>query len=505
MSCSATITVTCGDCQVPNTEGLVCRFRSVEAPAYYDSELRAVCCDVPKALVTPNLSYEVVDGHGRVVCKSTGTCKPATGYDSTSDCKVCDQAQVIDPKQDGTGGDPPTPAAGVGAVLSKLSWLDRLLPVWIIIAMVVGVVLGYFVPAVKQALQVSNIAGVSLPIALGLWWMMFPVLTKVKYELLGLLLRQKAVAKQFTVSFILNWVVGPALMAGLAWACLPDLPHYRNGVILVGLARCIAMVLIWNELSLGHNELCAVIVAINSVLQIVLYSPLALFYIKVVSHGEDVNVGFWPVAKSVLLFLGVPLVAGILLRYILLLIKDQEWFEKKFMPWFGPTALLALLYTIIVMFASQGDKIIGEIGNVARVAVPMLIYFSLMFFSSLAISYYCHMNYSYAVTQAFTASSNNFELAIAVAVGTFGIESAEALAATVGPLIEVPVLLGLVYVALWIKKRFWDARDKHLKEVGKYPLDIHDIIAARAEADHNNAIALAAKDAQASSKHAQAS
>eukprot|EP00877_Chromochloris_zofingiensis_P010831 jgi/Chrzof1/6000/Cz17g00070.t1 len=391
------------------------------------------------------------------------------------------------------------------AVLKNLSWLDRLLPVWIIIAMVVGVVLGYFAPAVKQALQVSNIAGVSLPIALGLWWMMFPVLTKVKYELLGLLLRQKAVAKQFTVSFILNWVIGPALMVGLAWACLSDLPHYRNGVILVGLARCIAMVLIWNELSLGHNELCAVMVAINSVLQIVLYSPLALFYIKVVSRGDDVDVGFWPVAKSVLLFLGVPLVAGIVLRYILLLIKDKEWFETKFMPWFGPTALLALLYTIIVMFASQGDKIIGEIGNVARVAVPMLIYFSLMFFASLAISYYCHMNYSYAVTQAFTASSNNFELAIAVAVGTFGIESAEALAATVGPLIEVPVLLGLVYVALWIKKRFWDARDQHLKEIGKYPLDIHNVIAAKAEADHNNAIALAAKDAQDSSKNAQTS
>eukprot|EP00882_Tetradesmus_deserticola_P009676 GHRQ01010217.1.p1 GENE.GHRQ01010217.1~~GHRQ01010217.1.p1 ORF type:complete len:395 (+),score=129.49 GHRQ01010217.1:645-1829(+) len=341
-------------------------------------------------------------------------------------------------------------------VMSGLSWLDRLLPVWIVAAMVLGVLLGSLAPQVRSGLAVLHIGNVSLPIALGLWLMMWPVLTKVRYELLGTLLTSRGALKQFGVSFALNWVLGPALMTGLAWACLPDLPGFRNGVIMVGLARCIAMVLIWNEMARGSPELCAVMVAFNSVLQIVLYAPLSLFYLQVVSGGAAMHVGFWPVAKSVLLFLGVPLVAGIILRYGLIAVKSKDWLDKKFMPWFGPCALLGLLYTIVVMFASQ--NILSQIGNVARVAVPMLIYFMVMFFASFALSYWCKMSYEFSVTQAFTAASNNFELAIAVAVGVFGISSQEALAATVGPLIEVPVLLGLVYAALWFKGRVWDPK-----------------------------------------------
>jgi len=351
-------------------------------------------------------------------------------------------------------------------VWREMSWIDRLLPIWIILAMVLGVLLGYYVPAVKQGLQVSEIGGVSLPIAIGLWWMMLPVLTKVRYELLGVLLSQKRIAYQFFISFVLNWLIGPALMTALAWACLPDLPAYRNGVVMVGLARCIAMVLIWNQLARGDGDLCAVMVAFNSVLQILLYAPLSLFYLNVVSGSSAANVAFWTVAKSVLLFLGIPLVAGILLRVLIIGLAGRKWFETKFMPYFGPTALLALVYTIIVMFASQGDKIVGEIGNVARVAVPMTIYFFIMFFSSLAISWWAKFQYSYAVTQAFTAASNNFELAIAVSVGTFGVESSEALAATVGPLVEVPVLLALVYVALWVYSKWWHGRDIQLKRMG---------------------------------------
>lgn len=236
----------------------------------------------------------------------------------------------------------------------------------------------------RHALQVAEVGGVSLPIALGLWWMMFPVLCKVRYEVLHVLFKHRTVWKQILTSLALNWVVGPALMTALAWACLPDLPSYRNGVIMVGLARCIAMVLLWNQLARGDAELCAITVAINSIFQIVLYAPLSVFYIGVLSGGT-VPLAFWPVCKAVLLFLGVPLVAGILLRVVLLWAKGRTWFDTRFMPWFGPTALVALVYTIIVMFAAQGDKIVNEIGHVARVAVPMLIYFFTMFVLSMVI------------------------------------------------------------------------------------------------------------------------
>uniref|UniRef100_A0A383W304 Arsenical-resistance protein n=1 Tax=Tetradesmus obliquus TaxID=3088 RepID=A0A383W304_TETOB len=462
------LVVSCGSCFSPGSAALTCRINGgISVAASWEPEQQKLSCVVPKEHCVPSFYYEVVDGAGNVICKSSNCCRDAPGSAcAMSDAKTCDEPFLMngggsccgDKGADAAPGAAPTAAAAGAAagrgVMSGLSWLDRLLPVWIVAAMVMGVLLGSLAPQVRGALAVLHIGNVSLPIALGLWLMMWPVLTKVRYELLGSLLTSKGALKQFGLSFVLNWVLGPALMTALAWACLPDLPGFRNGVIMVGLARCIAMVLIWNELARGSAELCAVMVAFNSVLQIVLYAPLSLFYLQVVSGGAAVHVGFWPVAKSVLLFLGIPLVAGVLLRYGLIAVKSREWLDKRFMPWFGPCALLGLLYTIVVMFASQ--DIISQIGNVARVAVPMLVYFMVMFFASFALSHWCKMSYESAVTQAFTAASNNFELAIAVAVGVFGINSQEALAATVGPLIEVPVLLGLVYVALWLKPRVWE-------------------------------------------------
>lgn len=437
LDCDTTRVLVCGDFRPAENDALSCRLNAgrLTLPATWDEERHALCCLVPASdasLIGPGLKCEVVDAQGRI--------------------RSCDKPQDVQSEAPAV-----QPAPATATVMSGLGWLDRLLPVWIVAAMVLGVLLGYLVPAVRSGLAVLEIGGVSLPIALGLWAMMLPVLAKVRYELLAQLLN-RSTAKQFAVSAALNWLVGPALMTGLAWACLPDLPGYRNGVIMVGLARCIAMVLIWNAMAQGDSEMCAMLVAVNSVLQILLYSPLSIFYLQVVSGSAAVTVGFWPVAKSVLLFLGVPLLAGIVLRYSLLALTSRRWFDERFMPLFGPLALLGLLYTIVVMFAAQGDQIIGQIGSVARVALPMLAYFILMFTLSFLISWAVRMPYSLATTQAFTAASNNFELAIAVAVGTFGIQSQEALAATVGPLIEVPALLSLVYVSFALKRRFWDAR-----------------------------------------------
>lgn len=342
----------------------------------------------------------------------------------------------------------------MASVYKRLSFVDRFLFVWILGVMGIALLVGYFKQNVKHKLQVAEITSVSLPIAIGLWVMMFPVLCKVKYEILPGMLQKGKLTKTLIVSFLFNWLLGPALMTALAWATLPDLEHYRTGVILIGIARCIAMVLIWNDLARGDAELCAVLVAMNSTLQIVLYLPLALFYVKVLGGGS-VNVGVWDVAKSVLLFLGVPLVAGVITRYTIFLIAGKAWFEKRFVPVISPLALLGLLFTIFVMFASQAHSIVTNIGDVCRVAVPLLLYFAIVFCSSLFVCRGIHMPYEEVVTQAFTASSNNFELAIAVAVGSFGIDSAEALAATIGPLIEVPALLALVYVTLYAKKRLF--------------------------------------------------
>lgn len=342
----------------------------------------------------------------------------------------------------------------VASVYKRLSFVDRFLFVWILGVMGIALLVGYYKKEVKDKLQVAEIASVSLPIAIGLWVMMFPVLCKVRYEVLGGMLQKGQLTRTLIVSLLFNWLLGPALMTALAWATLPDLAHYRTGVILIGVARCIAMVLIWNDLARGDAELCAVLVAVNSTLQIVLYLPLALFYVKVLGGGS-VNVGVWDVAKSVLLFLGVPLVAGVVTRYTVFLVAGKAWFEKRVVPVISPLALIGLLFTIFVMFASQAHSIVTNIGDVCRVAVPLLLYFGIVFFSCLFICRGIKMPYEEVVTQAFTASSNNFELAIAVAVGSFGIDSAEALAATIGPLIEVPALLALVYVTLYAKKKLF--------------------------------------------------
>ncbi len=341
-------------------------------------------------------------------------------------------------------------------VLQRLSLLDRFLPLWIFLAMALGILLGTVAPGIKDVFNALSIGTVSFPIAVGLLWMMYPVLAKVKYEELG---KVAQAWEQFSVSLMLNWLIGPVIMFALAWIFLPDLPHFRTGLIITGLARCIAMVLIWNMLAGGDDEYCAVLVALNSVFQIVMYSPLAYLFLMVIpgwfgAQGTAVNIEMGDIAKSVLIFLGIPLAAGILTRFTLLRRRGKEWYETKFMPRLGPTALIGLLFTIVVMFSMQGDKILAAPLDVLRVAIPLVVYFIAMFFVSFGLSLWRKFPYELAVTQSFTAASNNFELAIAVAIGTFTIASQEALATVIGPLIEVPVLIGLVYVALWIR-RVW--------------------------------------------------
>lgn len=347
-----------------------------------------------------------------------------------------------------------------GSVAAQLSLLDRFLPLWIFCAMALGVGVGAAAPGLKDAFTSLSIGAVSLPIAFGLLWMMYPVLAKVKYEELG---RIREAWEQFGMSLSLNWLVGPALMFVLAWALLPDLPEYRTGLILTGLARCIAMVLIWNALAGGDSEFCAVLVAMNSVFQIIMYSPLAYLYLFVVpslwgAEGTTVDVGMAEIAKSVLIFLGLPLAAGIVTRFALVRRRGVEWYDAEFAPRLGPTAIVGLLFTIVVMFSLQGDRILSQPWDVVRIAVPLVAYFVLMFAISMAASLWRGYRYDLAATQSFTAASNNFELAIAVAVATFGIASQEAFATVVGPLIEVPVLIGLVYVALWARTRFFAVR-----------------------------------------------
>lgn len=347
-----------------------------------------------------------------------------------------------------------------GNVAGRLSTLDRFLPVWILLAMALGVGLGAVAPGIKDVFNALSIGTVSFPIAVGLLWMMYPVLAKVKYEEIG---KVGKAWKQFSVSLILNWIVGPLIMFILAWAFLPDLPHFRTGLIIVGLARCIAMVLIWNMLAGGDGEYCAVLVALNSVFQIIMFSPLAYFYLSVLPgwfgmQGAVVNISMVDIAKSVFIFLGIPLLAGIITRYTLVAKRGKEWYDTRLMPRLGPTALVGLLFTIVVMFSMQGDKILAQPLDVLRVAIPLLVYFLIMFFASFGLSGLLKFPYELATTQSFTAASNNFELAIAVSVGTFTIASQEALAAVIGPLVEVPVLVGLVYVALWIKRRFYTTK-----------------------------------------------
>lgn len=342
-------------------------------------------------------------------------------------------------------------------LLRRLSTLDRFLPLWIFAAMALGILLGRVYPNLGAALDRVQMAGVSVPIAIGLLWMMYPVLAKVRYETIG---RHAKDTKLLGTSLVLNWVLGPLLMLGLAWLFLPDMPEYRNGLILIGLARCIAMVLIWNSLACGSGELAAVLVALNSVFQIVTYSVLGWLFLTVVpgwfgaeSAALDVTMG--EIARSVGIFLGVPLVAGYVTRRLLVARKGLAWYDGTFMPKFGPTALVGLLYTIVLMFAMQGHRILALPLDVLRISVPLLVYFGVMFGLAFWLSRRLGFDYEATASLSFTAAGNNFELAIAVAVATFGIGSGEALAAVVGPLIEVPALVGLVYVSLWARRRFF--------------------------------------------------
>lgn len=351
----------------------------------------------------------------------------------------------------------PEDALSDAPVLRRLSTLDRWLPLWIFLAMTLGVLLGRVVPDLGVALDRIKVAGVSVPIAIGLLWMMYPVLAKVQYESIGAHVRD---TKVLGTSLVLNWVVGPVLMAALAWMFLPDLPEYRNGLILIGLARCIAMVLVWNTLACGSSELAAVLVALNSVFQILTYSVLGWLFLTVMpgwfgAERTALDVSMWEIGKSVLIFLGIPLLAGYLTRRLLVARRGRAWYDGTFMPRFGPTALLGLLYTIVLMFAMQGNRILELPMDVLRIAAPLLLYFVLMFGSAFWLSRRLGFGYETTASLSFTAAGNNFELAIAVAVATFGISSGEALAAVVGPLIEVPALVGLVYASLWARRRYF--------------------------------------------------
>ncbi|PSS27831.1 hypothetical protein M430DRAFT_55277 [Amorphotheca resinae ATCC 22711] len=335
-----------------------------------------------------------------------------------------------------------------------LGWLDRFLAVWIFLAMAIGIILGNFVPNTGPALQKGTFVGVSVPIAVGLLVMMYPILCKVKFETLHHVFRERDIWVQIGFSIIANWIIAPLLMLGLSWAFLPDKEELREGLILVGLARCIAMVLIWTGLAGGDSQYCAILVAINSILQMVLYAPLALLFIKVISRAEGtMSIEYSTVAKSVAVFLGIPLGAAIVTRYIIRKIAGLRWYNEVFIKWLSPWSLIGLLFTILVLFASQGRRVVHQIVSVVRVAAPLIVYFAVIFFLTLLITHKLGFGYKLAATQSFTAASNNFELAIAVAVAIYGANSDQALAATVGPLIEVPVLLGLVYVVKYIGKR----------------------------------------------------
>ncbi|MGC8510426.1 MAG: ACR3 family arsenite efflux transporter [Acidimicrobiales bacterium] len=351
----------------------------------------------------------------------------------------------------------PVDTSSAAPVVARLSLLNRFLPVWIGAAMAAGIGLGRVIPDLNRVLDGVQVAGTSLPIALGLLVMMYPVLAKVRY---GEIDRVTADRRLLIPSLVLNWIIGPALMFTLAWVFLADLPAYRTGLILVGLARCIAMVLIWNDLACGDDTAAAVLVAINSLFQIVAFAGLGYFYLKVLPSWlglstTSVHVSVWAIARSVLIFLGIPLAAGYLTRALGERARGRSWYEGRFLPRIGPFALYGLLFTIVILFALQGSAITHRPLDVARIALPLLCYFAIMwgvsFFAGRAIG----LSYARTATLAFTAAGNNFELAIAVAIGTFGVASGQALAGVVGPLIEVPALVSLVYVSLWLRRRLF--------------------------------------------------
>ncbi|MFI5772739.1 ACR3 family arsenite efflux transporter [Streptomyces sp. NPDC051658] len=354
----------------------------------------------------------------------------------------------------------PATVAPVGdddSIVGKLSALDRCLAVWILLAMTVGLGLGRLVPGMGDVLAKIEVGGISLPIALGLLVMMYPVLAKVRYDKLDTVTGDR---KLMVSSLVINWIVGPAVMFALAWLFLPDLPEYRTGLIIVGLARCIAMVIIWNDLACGDREAAAVLVALNSVFQVIAFGLLGWFYLDLLPRwlglgdGQGLDVPVWHIALNVIVFLGIPLLAGFLTRRIGERRAGRESYEATFLPRIGPWALYGLLFTIVVLFALQGRTITSRPLDVVRIAAPLLVYFAVMFFGTFLLGKALGLAYDRTATLAFTAAGNNFELAIAVAIATFGVTSGQALSGVVGPLIEVPVLIGLVYVSLAWRRSF---------------------------------------------------